>query len=114
MMQLDDVLAGTWHAKDGLADPNGVVMGYVNGARRLGVKLFADTTVTAIETRGGKVSAVVTNRGRLETPRVVECGWAVGGSDRADGGPRSSDRSDPPPVVDDNAAARNPARTFHS
>ncbi len=79
MMQLDDVLAGTWHAKDGLADPNGVVMGYVNRARQLGVKFFADTTVTAIETRGGKVSAALTNHGRLATPRVLNAAgpWAA-------------------------------------
>ncbi len=79
MMRLDDVRAGTWHAKDGLADPNGVVMGYVNAARRLGIKLFTDTTVTAIDTRGGKVSAVVTNRGRIETPLVSNAAgpWAA-------------------------------------
>ncbi len=79
MMQLDDVLAGTWHAKDGLADPNGVVMGYVNAARRLGVKLFTDTAVIAIETHSGKVSAVVTNHGRIETPRVSNAAgpWAA-------------------------------------
>jgi sarcosine oxidase subunit beta len=79
MMRLDDVLAGTWHAKDGLADPNGVVMGYVNAARRLGVKLVTDTTVTAIETHGGKVNSVVTNHGRIETPRVANAAgpWAA-------------------------------------
>ncbi len=79
MMRLDDVLAGAWHAKDGLADPNGVVMGYANAARRMGAQLVADTDVTAIETRGGKVSSVVTNRGRIETPIVVNAAgpWAA-------------------------------------
>jgi sarcosine oxidase subunit beta len=79
MMQLDDVIAGSWHAKDGLADPNGVVMGYVNAARRLGVKLLTDTTVTALETHGGKISAVVTNQGRTETPIVLNAAgpWAA-------------------------------------
>ena len=79
LMQLDDVLAGTWHAKDGLADPNGVVMGYVNAARRLGAKLATEATVTAIETRGGKVGAIVTNRGRIATPLVVNAAgpWAA-------------------------------------
>jgi sarcosine oxidase subunit beta len=79
MMQLDDVLAGTWYARDGLADPNSVVMGYVNSARRLGVKLVTEAAVTAIETRGGKVSAVVTNRGRIATPVVSNAAgpWAA-------------------------------------
>ena len=79
VMHLDDVSAGTWHAKDGLADPNGVVMGYINSARRLGVKHFADTTVTAIETHGGKVTAVVTNNDRIATPIVLNAAgpWAA-------------------------------------
>ncbi len=79
MMQLDDVLAGTWQAQDGLADPNGVVMGYVNSARRKGVKLLTDTTVTAIELRSGRVAAVVTNQGRIEAPIVVNAAgpWAA-------------------------------------
>jgi sarcosine oxidase subunit beta len=78
LMQLDDVLAGTWYARDGLADPNGVVMGYVNAARRLGAQLLTDTAVTAIETQGGKISAVVTNHGRIATPQVVNAAgpWA--------------------------------------
>lgn len=79
VMQLDDALAGTWHAKDGLADPNGVVMGYINSARRLGVKHFTDTTVTAIETHSGKVAAVVTNNARIATPIVLNAAgpWAA-------------------------------------
>jgi sarcosine oxidase subunit beta len=79
LMQLDDVLAGAWHAHDGLADPNGVVMGYINAARRLGTQPFTDTTVSAIETHGGKVSAVLTNQGRIATTRVVNAAgpWAA-------------------------------------
>ena len=79
LMQLDDVLAGTWHAPDGLADPNGVVMGYVTAARRWGAQLLTDTTVTAIETQGGKISAVVTNHGRIATAQVVNAAgpWAA-------------------------------------
>ena len=79
LMQLDDVLAGTWHAKDGLADPNGVVMGYVNAARRLGVTLLTDTAVTAVETQGNKISAVVTNHGRIATAQGVNAAgpWAA-------------------------------------
>jgi sarcosine oxidase subunit beta len=79
MMHLDDVLAGTWHAKDGLADPNGVVMGYINHARRLGVKHFTETTVTAIERSGDKVTAVTTDHGRIATPIVLNAAgpWAA-------------------------------------
>jgi sarcosine oxidase subunit beta len=66
-----DALAGTFCAWDGLADPNSVVMAYVNAARRLGVTCLTDTTVTGLETTGGRVTAVVTQRGRLAAPIVV-------------------------------------------
>ncbi len=79
LLQGDDVLAGTWHAKDGLADPNGVVMGYINAARRLGAQHFTDTAVTAIETQSDKVTAVATNNGRISTPIVLNAAgpWAA-------------------------------------
>jgi sarcosine oxidase subunit beta len=79
MMHLDDVLAGAWHPNDGLADPNGVVMGYVNAARRLGAKVFNEVTVTGAETGGGRVMAVVTNVGRIATSVIVNAAgpWAA-------------------------------------
>ncbi len=79
LMQLADVLAGTWHAKDGLADPNGVVMGYINGALRLGARPFTDVTVVDVETRGGKVSGIVTSKGHIDTPLAVNAAgpWAA-------------------------------------
>ena len=79
LMQLDDVLCGTWHAQDGLADPNSVVQGYVSAARRLGARLYTDVEVTAIETRDSTIAAVVTNAGRIETQIVVNAAgpWAA-------------------------------------
>ena len=35
MMRFEDALAGTFHPDDGLADPNSVVMGYIQRARQL-------------------------------------------------------------------------------
>lgn len=66
-----DVLAATFHAKDGLADPNGVVAGYVNGARRLGAKVLADTAVSAIHTTHDKITGVQTNQGNIACEIVV-------------------------------------------
>jgi sarcosine oxidase subunit beta len=79
MMQIDDIRAGAWHARDGLADPNGVVMGYVNGARRMGATLLTDETVTGIETRGGRVAGVMTDKRRIAAPIVVNAAgpWAA-------------------------------------
>ncbi len=77
-MRLDDVLAGTFHAKDGLADPHSVVQGYVQAARRLGVLPLTETEVTGIQVQGGRVRAVETNRGVIQTPVVVNAAgpWA--------------------------------------
>ena len=71
LINLDGVLAGTFHAGDGLADPNSVVQGYVSGARRLGAKLLNDVDVTGIRVGGGRVHGVVTDQGEVATPVVV-------------------------------------------
>lgn len=78
MMQVDDVLAATWHARDGLADPNSVVQGYISGARRLGVTCLAGAEVTGIHVAGGRVRGVLTTGGEIATPVVVNAAgpWA--------------------------------------
>jgi sarcosine oxidase subunit beta len=75
----DDVLAGAYHDKDGLADPNSVVMGYVNAGKRLGVRAVTEVGVTAIDTQGGKVVGVQTGRGAIACPVVVNAAgpWAA-------------------------------------
>lgn len=70
-LMADDVLAGTFHAGDGLADPNGVVNGYIQAARRMGAKAFTETAVTGIETSSGRITAVHTNQGRIACENVV-------------------------------------------
>lgn len=78
MMRLGDVLAGTIHEKDGLADPNSVVMAYINAAQRLGVKTYNDCEVTGILARGSRVQGVETADGTIECNLVVNAAgpWA--------------------------------------
>jgi sarcosine oxidase subunit beta len=78
LINLEGVLAGTVHARDGLADPNGVVQGYVSGARRLGARLLTDVEVTGICVDRGRVQGVVTPHGEVATPVVVNAAgpWA--------------------------------------
>jgi sarcosine oxidase subunit beta len=77
------ILAGTFNASDGLADPSGVVQGYVKGARRLGVSLLSEVEATGIDVASGRVLGVRTNRGTVNTSTVVNAAgpWApmVGG-----------------------------------
>jgi len=78
LLAAGDVLAGAFHDKDGLADPNSVVMGYVSGARRLGARAFTGVTVTGITTEHGRVTGVVTDQGRIACQTVVNAAgpWA--------------------------------------
>ena len=78
LFNLDGVLAATNYPQDGLADPNGVVQGYVSGARRLGAKLVTDVAVTDIQVSNSKIGAVVTDQGQVATSTVVNAAgpWA--------------------------------------
>lgn len=78
MMNIPDVLAGTFHAKDGLVDPNSVVMGYINGANRLGGACLNGVEVTGIQVTGGKIKGVRTSIGEVETSLVINTAgpWA--------------------------------------
>ena len=75
----DDVLAATHHAGDGLADPNGVVAGYISAGRRLGVRAFNDAPVTGLEVEKDRVIAVHTPLGRIACETVVNAAgpWAA-------------------------------------
>jgi sarcosine oxidase subunit beta len=67
----DGVLAATFCQKDGIADPNGVTMGFARTAQSLGVTIERDVEVTGITVSGGRVAAVQTSRGNIETRTVV-------------------------------------------
>ena len=71
LMKFDDALAGTFHQKDGLVDPNSVVMGYISAAQKRGAKAVNNAEVTGIRVRGGKVEAVETSRGVVQTRTVI-------------------------------------------
>lgn len=78
LMNLDDILAATFNAKDGLVDPNSVVMGYIEAARHGGAKTFSGVEVTGIEIEAGRIATVNTSGGRISTPVVVNTAgpWA--------------------------------------
>lgn len=70
-LAIEDVLAATFYAHEGLADPHGVVNGYIQAGRRLGVQALTDTPVTGIESEAGRITAVQTERGRIACEVVV-------------------------------------------
>ena len=78
MMNLDDVIAATNHAKDGVVDPNSVVIGYVNAAKRLGIHAFNDVEVIDVNVSSGRVTGVETNQGEISSPIIINAAgpWA--------------------------------------
>ena len=67
-----------WEPQSGYADPYLVTTSYATRAREMGAEIAQRTPVTGIEISGGRVQAVVTEQGRVETPiAVVAAGpWA--------------------------------------
>lgn len=78
LIDLEGVLAGTFHTGDGLADPNSVVQGYVSGASRLGATLLTEVEVTDVLVESGCVQGVTTDEGEVSTRAVVNAAgpWA--------------------------------------
>lgn len=78
-LNADDVLAGTFHGGDGLADPNGVVSGYISAARKLGVTALSDVEVQDVCVEGGRISGVSTSAGDIACDVVVNAAgpWAA-------------------------------------
>jgi len=75
---VDDVRFATFCAKDGYADPNGILQGYVSRARSLGVRFIENAPVTAIGRSGGAVSSVTTPGESVATRVVVDAAGAWG------------------------------------
>ncbi len=71
LMKFDDAIAGTFNQKDGIVDPNSVVMGYVSAAQKMGVQAVTKAEVTGITVSGGEVRAVATSLGGIETRMVL-------------------------------------------
>src|SRR4051794_29186990 len=62
-LNTDGVLAATFCQRDGIADPNGVTMGFARTAQALGVTIERGVEVTGIRLAGSRVVGVVTTRG---------------------------------------------------
>src|SRR5487761_1700775 len=71
-MSTDGVRAAAFIPDDGYLDPSQLTFSLADGARRLGAQIEVRTRVTGIETRDGRVCAVVTDKGRIECEVVVD------------------------------------------
>jgi 4-methylaminobutanoate oxidase (formaldehyde-forming) len=73
-MSTDGVLGAAYLSTDGYIDPSQLTFALVEGARRRGAEICEDTRVTAIETAGGRVKRVVTDKGGIDTELVINAG----------------------------------------
>jgi sarcosine oxidase, subunit beta len=71
LIETDGLLAAAYSPDDGHCTPESVVLGYATAARRLGARLLTGTTVRGIETSGGGIRSVVTDRGAIATDTVI-------------------------------------------
>ena len=71
--ELDEsrIVAASYNPDDGVVFPWPFVWGYARACQNEGVAIHPFTEVTEIETDGHRVTAVVTNGGRIETPLLI-------------------------------------------
>lgn len=69
----------SYETSGGYADPYATAMAFGRKARELGAQVLSGTAVTGIELDGAKVRAVITDKGVIRTPLVVNCAgpWAA-------------------------------------
>ncbi len=86
LLEGEDILAAAFSPDDGHVTPEAVVQGYAFAARALGAQIRVGCEAIDIETSGNEISAVITNRGPIETNVVIctagawsrRCGEMVG------------------------------------
>lgn len=72
----EGIRAVTYARRDVYLEPGQIPRGYVRAAVRLGATLLANTGVTGIAIDGGAVQGVVTDRGEIQAPVVVDAAGA--------------------------------------
>lgn len=66
-----DVIAGFYTPEDGRANPVDFTMALAKGARMGGVQIFEETEVIGINKKNGRVTGVVTDKGKIDAEIVV-------------------------------------------
>jgi 4-methylaminobutanoate oxidase (formaldehyde-forming) len=78
LARTEDVLSAFYVPDEGRADPVGVATSLAKGARQLGARVIEGVAATGVRTHRGRVTAVVTEQGEIETEVVVNAAgmWA--------------------------------------
>ena len=79
MMSLDGVQGAAYTPNDGVIDPTGLTNALAAGAKNRGARFVLETNVEQIVLKDGAVSAVVTDKGTIQTEIVVNAAGQWGG-----------------------------------
>jgi sarcosine oxidase, subunit beta len=71
LISTDGLLAAAYSPTDGHCTPESVVLGYASAARREGATLLSHCAATGIDVRDGRIVAVRTEAGVIETDTVI-------------------------------------------
>jgi glycine cleavage system aminomethyltransferase T/glycine/D-amino acid oxidase-like deaminating enzyme len=71
LMDLDGIHGATWTPSDGYVDPAQLTHSFAAGARAAGVRIVQHCRVAGFERRGRRVTAVLTEQGRIECDVAV-------------------------------------------
>lgn len=78
LMDVQDVIGAAYLPTDGQANPSDITQSLARGARRHGVQILENVTVTGIGVHSGRVTSVMTEFGEIQCEKVVNCAgqWA--------------------------------------
>jgi len=76
LVNVEDLILGVWGEKDGSVEAQSIMLGYRDGARRLGVQVKQGVSSTGIVVDGDRVVGVETTEGRIDTSVVVNAAGA--------------------------------------
>ena len=76
ILNAEDFVSASYHDKDGHLNPFHTTLAFVKAAEKLGVEFLKYTEVTDIIVENNKIAAVMTDKGIIETTKVVN---AAGG-----------------------------------
>ena len=71
MVRTEDGESFAYEPESGYADPYSVTTGYANAARERGARILSESPAVGIEISANRVTAVLTESGRIETPIAV-------------------------------------------
>ncbi len=72
-LDVRNIRGATFCPKDGTAYPFAVTWGYARACRRKGVDIFIRTSVERITSEDGRITGVLTDRGPIASPVVINC-----------------------------------------